>query len=93
LRRKLRRARPRPAAHAQALAAGGGGERRVPLEERTRLAGQGGRRRLVAAFGAGLAALRVAWRRGRGLVVPGLTGDARERRAGTDAGAGPVDTH
>jgi hypothetical protein len=78
VRRQLRRARPRPAAHAQALAAGGGGERRVPLEERTRLAGQGGRRRLVAAFGAGLAALRVAWRGGRGLVVPGLAGDARE---------------
>ncbi len=87
------RAWPRPAAHTQALAAGRGCERRVPLVERTRLAGQRGCLRLVEAFGAGLAAFRVACRRGRGLVVLGLAGNARGRGAGADADVGPVDVH
>jgi hypothetical protein len=45
------------------------------------------------AFGAGLAAIGVARRRGRRLVVPGLAGRARGRGAGADADAGPVDVH
>ena len=90
---RLRCAWPRPPAHAQALCACRRRELHVPLVHRALLAEQRSGEGLVVAFCAGLAALRVARRRGRGLVVPGLAGRARGRGTGADASAGPVDAH